>query len=89
MPQLLLAMPLHNREYWEPVEEGMPWNCSSDLKAAVDYMGDLMSSGKHHEVIKLKKKFGLQSLADDDFAKSVRCLPSQLALCSMLWLFFC
>ncbi|KAG8948858.1 hypothetical protein FRC00_008416 [Tulasnella sp. 408] len=66
-----LSAPLNDREYWEPVEEGMPWNCSSDLKAAVDYMDDLMSSGKHHEVVKVKKKFGLQSLADDDFANAL------------------
>ncbi|KAG8894788.1 hypothetical protein FRC00_008442 [Tulasnella sp. 408] len=71
MPHLSVAAPLNDREYWEPVEEGMPWNCSSDLKAAVDYMDDLMSSGKHHEVVKLKKKFGLQSLADDDFANAL------------------
>ncbi|KAG9041286.1 hypothetical protein FS837_012467 [Tulasnella sp. UAMH 9824] len=58
-------------EYWEPVEEGMPWNCSSDLKAAVEYMDDVMSRGKHHEVVKLKKKFGLQSLEDDDFANAL------------------
>lgn len=58
-------------EYWEPVEEGMPWNCSSDLKAAIEYMDDLMSSAEPREVISLKEKFGLEALTNDDFANAL------------------
>ncbi|KAG9041285.1 hypothetical protein FS837_012466 [Tulasnella sp. UAMH 9824] len=58
-------------EYWEPIEEGMPWNCSSDLKTAVTYMDDLMSSGEPQGIVSLKEKFGLEALTNDDFANAL------------------
>ncbi|KIO21857.1 hypothetical protein M407DRAFT_217512 [Tulasnella calospora MUT 4182] len=54
--------------YWEPIEEGMPWNCSSDMAAAIAYIDDTMMNGAPKDVQALKTKFGYESLQDDDFA---------------------
>ncbi|KAG8920528.1 Thymus-specific serine protease, partial [Tulasnella sp. 408] len=51
---------------WLTVEQAV-----EDLKAAVDYMDDVMLSGEPHEVISLKQKFGLEALANDDFANAL------------------
>ncbi|KAG9041287.1 hypothetical protein FS837_012468 [Tulasnella sp. UAMH 9824] len=58
-------------EYWEPVEQGMPWNCSSDLAAAVAYIDDILENGKSRQVGRLKSMFGLEALEDDDFGRAL------------------
>ncbi|KAG8903251.1 hypothetical protein FRC01_009277, partial [Tulasnella sp. 417] len=55
-------------EYWEPIEEGMPWNCSSDMAAAIASIDDTLINGTPEDVQALKTKFGYESLQDDDFA---------------------
>ncbi|KAG8950857.1 hypothetical protein FRC04_007089 [Tulasnella sp. 424] len=59
-------------EYWEPIEEGMPQNCSSDLAAAVAYMDNIMSTGTQEDALALKTKFGMQEVANDDFAYALQ-----------------
>lgn len=46
----------------------MPANCSADLAAAVNYMDNIMTTGTPEAVTAMKAKFGLESLANDDFA---------------------
>ncbi|KIO21856.1 hypothetical protein M407DRAFT_28566, partial [Tulasnella calospora MUT 4182] len=58
-------------EYWEPVEQGMPWNCSSDLAAAMAYVDDILENGKARQVKRIKGMFGLESLLDDDFGRAL------------------
>ncbi|KAG8910863.1 hypothetical protein FRC01_006083, partial [Tulasnella sp. 417] len=59
-------------EYWEPIEEGMPQNCSADLAAAISYMDNIMATGTPEEVSAMKAKFGLESLANDDFGDNLQ-----------------
>ncbi|KIO21847.1 hypothetical protein M407DRAFT_123211 [Tulasnella calospora MUT 4182] len=59
-------------EYWEPIEEGMPQNCSADMAAAVSYMDNIMATGTPDEVTALKTKFGMESVANDDFGAAIQ-----------------
>ncbi len=58
-------------QYFEPVKEALPRKCSSDFVNIVEYIDDLLLSGRRRaDVYKLKTSFGLQSLQhDDDFAR--------------------
>ncbi|KAF4637979.1 hypothetical protein G7Y89_g115 [Cudoniella acicularis] len=52
-------------DYWQyfvPIQEGMPKNCSKDLTRVVDYMDDVFKYGSLDEQLALKTKFGLESL---------------------------
>lgn len=56
------------REYWKPIEAGMPKNCSSDLTAAVAYMDKVMSTGTPDAITTLKEQFGMEAqVPNDDF----------------------
>ncbi|KAG9018024.1 hypothetical protein FRB90_012583 [Tulasnella sp. 427] len=59
-------------EYWEPVEEGMPKNCSTDMAAAMAYMDNVLTTGTTDEVTALKTQFGLESLQNDDFGAALQ-----------------
>ncbi|KAG8923740.1 hypothetical protein FRC00_005919 [Tulasnella sp. 408] len=59
-------------EYWEPIEEGMPQNCSADLAAAMDYMDNIMATGTPDQVLALKTQFGMEALQNDDFGASLQ-----------------
>lgn len=58
-------------DYWQyfyPVQDGMPKNCSKDVSLVIDYMDDVLNNGSKKEVTALKAKFGLQSVEhNDDF----------------------
>ncbi|KAG8892770.1 Thymus-specific serine protease, partial [Tulasnella sp. 403] len=54
-------------EYWEPIEQGMPRNCSSDISAAVAYIDNLLTTGSAEDVTTLKSKFSLEALENEDF----------------------
>ncbi|KAG9018022.1 hypothetical protein FRB90_012581 [Tulasnella sp. 427] len=58
-------------EYYEPIEEGMPKNCSTDLAAAVAYIDNIMATGSEADVLAMKTKFGFEALANDDFASAL------------------
>ncbi|KAG8883709.1 hypothetical protein FRB97_006020 [Tulasnella sp. 331] len=58
-------------EYFEPIEEGMPKNCSSDLALAVTAIDQILLNGTVDAKATLKQSFGLQSLQDDDFASAI------------------
>ncbi|KAG8896616.1 hypothetical protein FRB99_008795 [Tulasnella sp. 403] len=59
-------------EYWEPIEEGMPKNCSADVRAGTAYMDNLLQTGTPEQVTALKAKFGLESLQNDDFGAALQ-----------------
>ncbi|KAG8950856.1 hypothetical protein FRC04_007088 [Tulasnella sp. 424] len=59
-------------EYWKPIEDGMPKNCTSDLTAAVAHVDQVMSKGTPDEINALKENFGMKALANDDFGNSLR-----------------
>lgn len=65
-------LPLHNRQYFEPIEEGMPKNCSKDVAAAITAIDKILLKGSKDEKHKLKETFGLENLEDDgDFGRYV------------------
>ncbi len=56
-------------QYYEPVREGMPKNCSVNLVNIINYVDGLLHAGKNEDIAALKAKFGLTNLShDDDFA---------------------
>lgn len=59
-------------EYFHPIEEALPRNCSSDVKAVIAYVDDILSNGSEQEVTDLKALFGLSFLSHhDDFAEQL------------------
>jgi hypothetical protein len=53
-------------DYWQyfvPVQQGMPKNCSADVSLVVDYMDNVLTHGSKSEQYKLKQLFGLESLS--------------------------
>ncbi|KIO28597.1 hypothetical protein M407DRAFT_22181 [Tulasnella calospora MUT 4182] len=58
-------------QYFEPIEEGMPKNCSKDLAAVIRAVDHTLLHGRATEKQKLKESFGLYNLRDDDFAQAL------------------
>lgn len=56
-------------EYFVPVQEGMPQNCSKDVSLVVDYVDKVLNHGNATSKTALKSMFGLENVEhDDDFA---------------------
>lgn len=55
-------------QYYAPVQEASPRNCSADVNAVVNYVDKLLSSGSPKQKQDLKNKFMLGDLTDADFA---------------------
>ncbi|KAG8898767.1 hypothetical protein FRB99_007177 [Tulasnella sp. 403] len=58
-------------QYYEPIEEGMPKNCSSDAALVVKTVDQTLLNGTAEAKAELKKSFGLESLRDDDFGYAI------------------
>jgi hypothetical protein len=61
-------------EYWEyfaPIDAALPRNCSTDLKRINKYFQRVLTNGTEQAKDKLKGRFGLAGLADDDFVSAV------------------
>ena len=55
-------------QYFAPVQEGMPVNCSKDISLVIDHIDDVFSTGTETEQLALKSMFGLADLVhNDDF----------------------
>ncbi|KAH7370263.1 peptidase S28 [Rhexocercosporidium sp. MPI-PUGE-AT-0058] len=63
-------------DYWQwftPIMEGMPKNCSSDVRKVIEYMDGVFQKGTAAEQLALKTMFGLESVEHNaDFMKQVR-----------------
>ncbi|CAK7229634.1 hypothetical protein SBRCBS47491_007317 [Sporothrix bragantina] len=56
-------------QYFEPIKQGLPQNCSADVQLVVKYIDEVMSKGTDADIQNLKNKFGLGSVEhNDDFA---------------------
>ncbi|VUC33014.1 unnamed protein product [Clonostachys rosea] len=55
-------------QYFRPVQEATPANCSKDLNAAMVYIDNLLLNGTEEEKFELKDKFMLGDQEDGDFA---------------------
>ncbi|GAB7347161.1 hypothetical protein MBLNU459_g3279t1 [Dothideomycetes sp. NU459] len=59
-------------EYFVPVQEGMPANCSKDVSLVIDHIDSVFLNGTAAEQYELKKMFGLQDLEyGDDFGSAI------------------
>jgi hypothetical protein len=56
-------------QYFEPIREGMPRNCSANFVNIIKYADGVLMGGNQSEIKALKARFGLADLThDDDFA---------------------
>ena len=55
-------------QYFQPVLEATPQNCSSDLNNVIDYIDEVLLNGEDDQKQKLKDRFMLGDLEDADFA---------------------
>ncbi|KAK6087654.1 serine carboxypeptidase S28 [Seiridium cupressi] len=58
-------------DYWQyfyPIQQGMPKNCSIDYEAIVDYVDSVFINGTEDDKLALKAQFNLEDLAHDDDA---------------------
>ncbi|KIW04563.1 uncharacterized protein PV09_04314 [Verruconis gallopava] len=67
--------PVNAMNYWEyfvPVQEGMPKNCSKDISLVIDHIDAIGRDGTEEQQKNLQKMFGLEDLEHyDDFASSL------------------
>ncbi|RYP91354.1 hypothetical protein DL770_002494 [Monosporascus sp. CRB-9-2] len=55
-------------QYFTPIEAALPRNCSSNVRAVIQYIDGVLEGGDQEEITQLKTRFGLESLNDADFA---------------------
>ncbi|KAI1813174.1 serine carboxypeptidase S28 [Poronia punctata] len=55
-------------QYFTPVEQALPRNCSSDIKSVIKYIDNVFDSGNQGDIDIVKSRFGLSALNDADFA---------------------
>ncbi|KAH7309745.1 endoprotease endo-Pro [Stachybotrys elegans] len=59
-------------QYFQPIQQGMPQNCSKDFSAIIDHIDKVFTRGSTKEKVALKELFGVQELDhDDDAAQSI------------------
>ncbi|KAI1321414.1 peptidase S28 [Xylariaceae sp. FL0255] len=58
-------------QYFVPVEEATPANCTKDLNAVIDYVDSVLLHGSAKEKHALKARFNLTSLEDADFGSAL------------------
>ncbi|KAI0383468.1 peptidase S28 [Hypomontagnella monticulosa] len=64
-------------QYFVPVQEATPKNCSADLNTVINYIDSVLLHGSPREKAKLKDKFKLGGLQDADFASALENGPWQ------------
>ena len=70
-------------QYFKPVQEGMPQNCSLDVSRVVDFIDEVNKNGTDRQRQHLKEMFGLGDLEYfDDFAKYFHPFLSQFGIAS-------
>ncbi|KAJ6436345.1 putative extracellular serine carboxypeptidase [Purpureocillium lavendulum] len=55
-------------QYFSPVEQAMPRNCSADFKKIIAHVDDVLFKGSPAEKAKLKSMFNMTDSVDDEFA---------------------
>ncbi|KAH7317225.1 peptidase S28 [Rhexocercosporidium sp. MPI-PUGE-AT-0058] len=63
-------------DYWQyfyPVQQGMPKNCSADVSLVIEYIDNVLTTGTADQIYALKDSFGLGALEhNDDFASMLQ-----------------
>ena len=63
-------------EYFVPVQEGMPKNCSKDVSLVIDHMDNVLMHGTAQEAHALKAMFKMESVEhNDDFMAALENAP--------------
>lgn len=65
------AKPYHSDfwQYFEPIRQFMPTNCSADVEAVTAHIDNVFTSGPQSEIDSIKANFGLSNLTHlDDVA---------------------
>ncbi|KID74013.1 uncharacterized protein G6M90_00g032750 [Metarhizium brunneum] len=58
-------------QYFAPIDEALPRNCSADLKKINTHFQRVLTNGTAEAKNGLKRKFGFDNIADDDFVSAV------------------
>lgn len=62
-------------DYWQyfyPIQQGMPQNCSADYAAVIEHVDDVFINGSDEDKVALKELFGVEALEyDDDAAQAI------------------
>ncbi|KAI0153177.1 endoprotease endo-Pro [Xylariaceae sp. FL1272] len=59
-------------QYFDPIRQGMPQNCSQDYSKIIDHVDSILLEGTDKEQDDLKKMFGLEDLSHkDDIASAI------------------
>ncbi|RXW19276.1 hypothetical protein EST38_g6579 [Candolleomyces aberdarensis] len=58
-------------QYWSPIEQHMPANCTADVKAVVSLIDGVIDSGNQTRMTEIKTQFGLGSLGTIDFVNTI------------------
>ncbi|KAL2265025.1 hypothetical protein VTJ83DRAFT_7535 [Remersonia thermophila] len=64
-------------QYFVPVQEATPRNCSADVDAVINHVDRILTRGTPRQKRELKEKFLLQDLEDEDFAAALEWGPWQ------------
>ncbi|CAJ2507165.1 Uu.00g083510.m01.CDS01 [Anthostomella pinea] len=62
-------------QYFVPVQEATPKNCSVDLNTVIEYVDGILMNGTHKQKAALKNQFMLGDLEDADFAQALEYGP--------------
>ncbi|KAL8289556.1 hypothetical protein RB601_005461 [Gaeumannomyces tritici] len=58
--------------YFSPVQEGMPRNCSADVRKVIEHVDKVLLTGSPQEKLAIKTKFGFADLEhDSDFGSAI------------------
>ena len=55
-------------QYFEPIREHMPQNCSADVQAVVQYVDQVFTSGDSQKTQEIKDLFGMDNVTHSDDA---------------------
>ncbi|KAK4162907.1 peptidase S28 [Cladorrhinum sp. PSN259] len=58
-------------QYYVPIQDATPANCSADISAVVDHVDSILLNGTAKQKDSLKAKFSLSGLTDADFAHAL------------------
>ncbi|KAG5942773.1 hypothetical protein E4U53_007161 [Claviceps sorghi] len=58
-------------QYFRPVDEALPRNCSTDIKRISAHIQEVLTTGSEDAKIRLKTPFAAEMLADDDFVGAI------------------
>ncbi|KAJ9136619.1 putative serine protease EDA2 [Pleurostoma richardsiae] len=65
-------------QYFYPIQQGMPKNCSTDVAKVMEYVDNILKSGTTEQKQALKDKFGLGGVVhDSDFGNALQNAPWQ------------